>query len=124
VYLVGQLQLGEERDVARPFDGAEEQARCQFTHVLDTEHVRGGGAGDRGRLKAGRAAGYWVERAGPMKMWHEVVRFGADQQRDEATGSCGGRQTVDCRGCDADWSTGSCTTGRKHHVSSAEVACC
>ena len=65
-YLVGQLQLGEERYVARPFDGAEEQARSKLADVLDAEHVRGAGAGRhrRGRLEAASAArrtGDWVK---------------------------------------------------------------
>lgn len=39
-HLVGDLQLWEERDVAGPFYGGEEQARGQLADVLDAHNVR------------------------------------------------------------------------------------
>lgn len=38
-HLVGDLQVREERDVARPLHGAEEQARRQLADVLDAHDV-------------------------------------------------------------------------------------
>ena len=123
-YLVRQLQIREERYVARPFNGAEEQARGQLADVLNTKHVGSASAGSR-RLKAdsaARRAGDRVKRAGSMEMRQEVVWFGADQQRHEAARRPGGRQAVDRRGADADRRTRACTAGREHDVSWAEVA--
>ena len=63
-----------------------------------------------------------MKRAGSVKVRHEVVRFGADQQGHKAARRPGGRQAVDRRGSDADRWTRACTSGREHDVSWAEVA--
>ena len=39
--LVGDLQVGEKRDVSGPFDSAEQQPRRQFANVLDAHDIVG-----------------------------------------------------------------------------------
>lgn len=40
-HLVGDLQVGKERDVSRPLHGAEEQPSRQFADVLDAHDIVG-----------------------------------------------------------------------------------
>lgn len=63
-HLVGDLEVGKERDVSRPLHGAEEQSSRQLADVLDTHEV------------------VPLHTLSPVaRRW---VRLSAKQQRDEA----------------------------------------
>lgn len=75
-HLVHELQVGEERDVLRPLDGAEEQPGSQLADVLDAHqvvalHALGAVAGRR----VGLCAQQQGNEAGQVRL--VVVRVGA-----------------------------------------------
>lgn len=84
-FVSAHLQVGEERYISSPFDGAEQQPSGQFADVLDAHQVPGRRRRQHRRLRRTGRVGHRAVAAGrrrvPSDGWR--VRLGPQQHRDE-----------------------------------------